>query len=94
MAVHIWMSGGSLWAPETAVPPTCLKVLDKNESLRLWELRDIFVHSFNTRSMSVCPVPRPAVYKAGLVPVLRELTVLGLKCRGVQPRRGHRGINF
>lgn len=37
--------------------------------------------------MSICAVPRPVVLESGLVPVLRELTVLELEQRGVQPRR-------
>lgn len=80
MAVSIWMPEGSFCAPGTAVTPTCLKLLHKNPSLRLWKLHDVFIHSFNTRVfMSICAVPRPVVHKAGLVPVLRELTVLGLE---------------
>lgn len=46
--------------------------------------------------MSICAVPRPVVREMGLVPVLRELTVLELEQRGVQPRRSSpvRAINF
>lgn len=37
--------------------------------------------------MSICAMPRPVVLESCLVPVLRELTVLELEQRGVQPRR-------